>query len=489
MGWDPLNAWPAGRRGLWMFLALVVLVSQGGRFLKSLRPESQVGVDFFQEWGSARNWLQGKAVYASLTEACQQYLGLQLPPGQRLSLDVNAHPPTSILFTLPFGLLDYPDAVLVWNLLSLAALALSLGLVVRQLQIPFAAWSLVPVVTLLLVCGPLREQVQQGQLNLVLLLLLTSVWAANRSGRNAWAGVFLGTATAIKLFPAFLFFYFAFRRQGKVLASGILTLVALTGLTAAVLGPGAYRSYAQDVLPTLAKFRSSWNNLSLIGFSTKLFDPAAPEPVQTSPIGESAVAVSDAITVADATPIWMTQPLWQSHVIAQVSMLVTCGLVLTILARVTLRSQSRIQLDLAFSLALIATLLVSPITWEHYCLILLVPWTLIWLRLPRSSLARGLFLCIMVILWMGPEDVWRLVLTPSWSQNRRVWGVATPLHTLTLLSLHCYALLGLGVFLVSLWRKTTSEDEPAKSAGESRAFPARFSNGASCADPRPLVNR
>ncbi len=52
--WDPLNAWPAGRKWIWAVLATCALVLQGPSFFRSMRMTWQVGSDFFQDWASAQ---------------------------------------------------------------------------------------------------------------------------------------------------------------------------------------------------------------------------------------------------------------------------------------------------------------------------------------------------------------------------------------------------------------------------------------------------
>ncbi len=79
------------------------------------------------------------------------------------ALTWNAHPPTSVLSILPLGLPDYPEAGTFWNILGLASLIASLLLILRELRLPVAAWSVVPVVALGLICSPLRNQVLEGQ--------------------------------------------------------------------------------------------------------------------------------------------------------------------------------------------------------------------------------------------------------------------------------------------------------------------------------------
>jgi alpha-1,2-mannosyltransferase len=453
MPWDPLNLWPAGRKWLWLALALFACCLQGPRFLASLRPPPGEGVDFFQEWASARNYFTGLPIYMDMPSAVERYLGYRVDPSAGLTIAHNAHPPTSILLALPFATLDYPDATLAWNLVSLACFAVSLFLVGRELHIPFVAWSVLPLVTLLLLCAPFRQQVNQGQLNLVLLLLLTGTWVLERRGRPAWAGALLGMAMAIKLFPGFLLVYFAVKRQWKALAAAVATFLAVTALTAALLGPGAYRDYIAEVLPSLRQFQGGWNNASLVGLSTKLFAPPAVDmevlatPPPEPPPGDERNLVTDRM------PVFLTRPLWRSQPLAWSCALFLCAGVAILVAWLVHQAQSRPECDHAFGLALIGMLLVSPVAWDHYFLLLLLPLTLCWQQLPPRTWARVSIFAIVIALWLSPFDVWGVFLPLSLIQGRQVWGEASPLHTLTVLSFQLYGLLGLFILETVLLRR------------------------------------
>src|SRR5262249_28272884 len=162
------------------------------------------------------------------------------------------------------------EEVLVWSVCSLVALLVSLWLIVRGLTVPVSVWSAFPMVVFLLMGNPLREHLSQGQLNLALLALLTGAWAAERSGRPGVAGIFLGVATALKLFPGFLFLYFALMKQWRLVLAGGLALLAVSALTVGILGVESYQAYVSDVLPRIEWFRAGWNNSSLVGFWSKL---------------------------------------------------------------------------------------------------------------------------------------------------------------------------------------------------------------------------
>src|SRR5438094_7829367 len=126
MPWDPLNAWPAGRRWLWAALAALVCVLNGPQFIHSLRPRMDQPRDFFQLWGSARNVLNGLPVYENHKAMAERYLGYGPNYHAQAFIERSSQTPTAVLLALPFARLPYPDATLAWNLVSLMALAASL---------------------------------------------------------------------------------------------------------------------------------------------------------------------------------------------------------------------------------------------------------------------------------------------------------------------------------------------------------------------------
>jgi hypothetical protein len=454
------QAWPIRQRLLWALLTALVCFFVLPHFLANLHPPRTLIQDFYQEWASARNFFGSRPVYTRHEVTAPIYVDYHDDP-DKLIIRVNAHPPTSVLLALPFAFLDHSDAFLAWALLSLAALALSLWIVVRQLGIRFTAWSLLPLVTLLLICSPFRQHMNQGQINLILLPLITGAWAAERSGRPGWAGVFLGLATAIKLFPGFLFVYYLLRGRWKVLWAGALSFLAVTGLTVAVLGVGTYHEYVVNVLPEVGHFRDFWLNASLPGLWSKLFDaPHNDEiPLMHSPELEAALTA------------------------------LSCLAVLAVFTWVVWRARSPAEYDVTFGLALVAMLLVSPITWDHYFLLLLVPLAVLWVRLPDGPWWRLGFAAILVAIWIAPKTVWQVIpesvlgFDPNDPRHALTRGRrATPFETLAVLSYLCYTLLGLFVMLTLLARR---ERARALAGGNGISLPARSArDGTSAPAPR-----
>jgi hypothetical protein len=447
--WDPTSAWPTGRKLIWAFLAIFVLLYQGPSFCRNIPGRWDGSNDFFQDWTSARNVVQGRAAYLPLTEA----VALHGPKGSRSQtarplLPWNAHPPTSVLATLPFALLDYLSAMTLWNVLGLSAIAASLALIFRELRFPLAAWSILPIATLAVLCNPLRMQIVYGQWNAPLLLLLTLAWRADRRGKDVVAGFWAALAASLKIFPVFFLLYFAARWRWRSVAAAAVWLMAISVVTAVVVGPDAYRDYVIRVLPTLKEFDAYANNASLQAFWLKNFASGGHvfgltiEPLIRVPwLAQAGIVVSYAVVLVSALFL-INRSSAQSH----------C----------TQRSG-----DLAFALATVTMLLLTPVCWDHYLLLLALPLALLWARLGTSNLERLVLLILVACVWIGPLDLWRAAgfdLKADWPDYmevpHRTYSIHRPLFPPLFLSVHFYSLLACYFWLARILLRET---DPTKS--------------------------
>jgi hypothetical protein len=416
------------------------------------RPQYQI-LDFSQDWVSGRNLWNGKRIYGDHQQAFREYLELEgatpprgvragKDPNIRSSIQVNAHPPSSVVLVAPFAWMDYSNAFLAWNLVSLGLFVLVLGLVVRLLGLQVTPLGLLAMFTFMLLCDPFRQQINQGQFNCILLALITGAWAAERTERPILAGALIGVATVIKLFPGFLLAYYAARGRWRVVLAGVISLAACTALTVLVVGVDAYSAYYIEVLPRLARYHDGWLNASLSGFFAKLFDaPSGPVvPVVHSPTLR-----------------------WSATVLSVTAL---CAVLLATVRRSRLREEH----DLTFGLALVVMLLVSPITWNHAFLLLLVPLALLWARLGRIGVWQGLLLVSLVALCLPAKLVHYLggfgvVHYRGGFATENFRRPATPSQVLAVLSWQCYALLGLfTILLVALRRERSNQLGPRELA-------------------------
>lgn len=339
-------AWRPSRMIVGMCLAVGVLawVYLWPQYLGFLRPKPGQSPDLYQDWASARNYRNGLPVYSPHAVTMPMYLGREQLDWER-DIAYNAHPPTSVLLALPVTGLEISDAMFAWNMATIVALLGTLTIIAAALPELKALFA--PVALLLPLCLPVYGNLQQGQLTLFLLLLVTSAWALERSGRSLGAGAMIGAAATIKCFPAYLIVYFVARRSWRGLAGAAAAFLVLTIVTAAVLGTQAYADYLHVVLPGLQRFRSYAFNHSFFGLWNKLFDPASERGA--------------------------IRPLWYCPPLARYGAL-TCDLIVTVIVMVaSWRARTIPARDLAFSMAVTAMLLVSPITWDYSLALLLLP--------------------------------------------------------------------------------------------------------------------
>lgn len=409
---NPFGNWTVARTLRWAIFTTLVVTLCGQSFVDRLKPSRYEVLDFYQEWSSARSLVTGRSIYATLDETVGPYLNLVKEPGAKWYWSVNVHPPTSVLLALPVQGIDYWNAFLVWNIASLLALGLSLWLIVRELGIRFTPRCAMPLLAGLLLCDPLRQQIIQGQLNLILLLIITGVWVADRRNHPILAGALAGLALTVKLYPGFLFVYFLFQRQWRALASGLASVLLLTATTALLAGPDAYLTYWREVMPTTAQWWSAWNNASLAGFWFKLF--------AVDQFGRNLT------------------PLASNDFLARGATILSWTVVLALLIPVIWRARSQTERDHSYALTVTAMLLISPVTWEHYFLLLFLPLSLVWMCLPDSRVSRWILTTIVVVLSLPLMTIGNVIIPGGF-----FGGTASVGHTLLLLSLQMYALLSL----------------------------------------------
>jgi alpha-1,2-mannosyltransferase len=290
----------------------------------------------------------------------------------------------AVLLALPLGHFDYPDAVFVWNLISMLALACGMKIVANTLALPWTA--LAPALALLALCHPVYGNLYMCQLNLLLVLLVTTAWALEQSGRSHRAGLIIGAAAAVKLFPIYLSVFYLARGRIWPLGAALLSFLALNFLAACVLGLDCYRDYVQIVIPEQAPFWGCGYNLSIAGFWHKLFNPL--------------------------TENGLVAPLWLSPNLARWGTLVSDLAVTAIAAVLARRAETPFQRGMAFGTTVTAMLLVSPVTWDVSLPLLMVPIALI-LRGTEPPAARWIptaLVLILAIAWVPQKTLTMLAL-------------------------------------------------------------------------------
>ncbi|MEU4480153.1 glycosyltransferase family 87 protein [Micromonospora sp. NPDC023966] len=192
------------------------------------------------------------------------------------------YPPFAALVMLPMAYLPWPAAITV----SVAATVVVSAVVIWWLLDPVArraGWTrwFVLAVALCLAAAyePMRETVNFGQVNMLLLFLVAMDLLRLLPARSRWAGVGIGLATAIKLTPGIFIVYLLVTGRWRAAFTAIGAAAAAT-LVAAALFPDASREFWTEALWNTDRVGelAFVSNQSLRGMVARL-DPEHPSTV------------------------------------------------------------------------------------------------------------------------------------------------------------------------------------------------------------------
>jgi Glycosyltransferase family 87 len=399
---------------LWVGVAAAAIGRNGHKFLDVLHPpytEQQFCYrDFSQDWLSARSFLAGAPIYESLQTSVRRSFA-DRGAGFPVTLRYNAHPPGAVVLALSFALLDYRTAFWAWTVASLAALIASLALLSQMFAGTIWNWALLPATCLIITSYPLRESLYMGQSNCVLLLLVTSACFAQRRGAAWSAGAFLALATYLKLFPGLFFLALLLKRDYKSFTAGLVWLTGLVLLGVLVLGVQNNLDYVFRVGPAVSHDHVLHShNHSLPGLWRKLFNPG--KPTYT--------------------------PLLRSSALERIALWGTWSGVIFLLWQTTREERHDADGMATFAVTTVAMVLMSPVAWNHYFLMLLLPIAWLHSRIPSFSWARLGLVCCVAVLWLLPRTIWRWTLIRD-----RTFGHFDAFDSATGLSIQLYAVIGL----------------------------------------------
>src|SRR5262249_32524816 len=184
-----------------------------------------------------------------------------------------------------------------------------------------------------------------GQLSPQLLLLTVGAYAALAAGRPLAAGGLIAGAAYLKSFPALLGGYLLLRRQWRAALGALATGIALVALSLVVLGWEPHWEYFARVVPLQTLWVGGSFNVSLSGFLTRLLLPNefTTPVVDAGAWGRALSALADlAGLAASAYAVWRARA-------------------------------NRVGEAMAYALAVLAMLLVSPINGQYNLVIAALP--------------------------------------------------------------------------------------------------------------------
>lgn len=272
----------------------------------------------------SRAWLDSKNLYGRLPATMS---GAKLP---------FTYPPMAAVILAPLALVPMVAASVGLTLVSVGLLALVVWWCLRSMsraaeqssgwagQPSWAVWWLLPPALLL---EPVRNDLAYGQVNILLMALVT-LDCLTPSGTHRWPrGCLIGLAAAVKLTPAAFVLYFVVRRDWRAAATAAASFLIVTG----------------------AGFLLAWHD-SVEYWTKTVFD--------VSRIGGLAYA-------ANQSTLGVLDRLGVGHAVATLAWAAAAVIVIGAAWRGMSRALAAGQYCLALSLNALAALLASPVSWSH----------------------------------------------------------------------------------------------------------------------------
>lgn len=354
--------------------------------------------DFVQEYVLVRAIAAGENPYLPLPLLVERYAhGLRMPSS--ILHHPTPHPPTAGLLFLPLSLVDYSTAVLWWLAISLIALVAVMALLSRLV---LGHWSIgwtISLTAISLIWVPIIADLSLSNLNLILTCLLVSSWFALRSGRPISAGILLGLSLLIKQIAWPVLLLLLWRRDYRSVIATVATGAIGYLLAGWVVGIDQVITYFREVLPQVGSFYQNFaSNISLWTLGPRLF--------------------RGTFLLANGTMLGQPVPLAPLFVSAPLASLVSLTVPLVVLGLTMLALRRRLQHEHAFGLAICLSVMISPIAWDHYLVLLLIPIAQVvsWLKQYHFPKHETLLAAVGMLLLLISWDDWLtlgLVLTGS----------------------------------------------------------------------------
>lgn len=312
----------------------------------SLLPTFSVRKDFAQEYLMAKAVLYGTDPYLPLPELGGRF---SYPDITKLFPHPSAHPPFMAVLSLPFAMVSYPVAAGAWFVLELLLITLACWLLAKWWSTPDRLLIHVMLTLSLFAWEPVFDELIFGQLNSLQLVLLTWSWLNLRQHRDVPGGVFLGLAITIKLLAWPIALYLLMTRRWLGFMATGATVITANLVAMLVIGPGSFWGYYNSTRAAILPFwRAHEANFSVWSIGWRLFDGAHGRGVEMNLIA----------------------PLYQSPILANVVSMSAAVIFLLSCIWVALKMT---HFDFAFGILVCAAILLSPVTWNHYLLLPLIP--------------------------------------------------------------------------------------------------------------------
>ena len=327
----------------------------------------------------AKAILLGENPYQSINELGYRYYGIS----QSMHHPAVSAPFTGIL-SLPLLLFSVDRAYIAWFCFEMICLVL-IAIMLPILVTGKVKWQLTIIFWILLISWyPVMVELLLGQLTILLTTLLLAALLAWKKDKRILSGILTGATIALKMYTWPLILYYAIKKEWRIFISSCITIVTINVVALMVIGFGPITDYYLKVtLQASAVYHSYMRNYSIWSIGYRLFEGTH---------GTSGDFLS-------AAPL-INQP--------QIAPLISAGLALIFLVAGLVWAMRSNNRDIAYSIMLCVSIGVSPITWDHYYLMLIIALVILAYHLFNNSFYYKLtvpFLILVVMLYTLNEYI------------------------------------------------------------------------------------
>ena len=258
------------------------------------------------------------------------------------------YPPLFLLLLTPLTIVSFAKAKMVWTIINLCFAVLLWHELYRYCQKKYYLFLLFSIA--LLNYFSLGRVFTYGQVEIIILYCLLLSLRMHLNNKKWLPGIILGVISALKLYPLFFIGYYLIKKQYKTASIAAITFTILFTGSLIFLPTSTSKYYLTNIVPKLVTGQASQQYVEgKISYAGTKYWP-----------GNHSLSglLAHTLTKQNVTQGFIYQPLlsqWLGYIL---SLLLVC------LAIKSIIGQKNEYLN--FSLWLIVFLIINPLTWEHY---------------------------------------------------------------------------------------------------------------------------
>jgi hypothetical protein len=323
--------------------------------------------------------------YLSLMELGKEFIG---------QIQFFSHPspvtPITAILSIPLVLFDVNQAYIAWFLFEMICLA-GIAVMLSVLWNERMNWlRAICLFFLLLAWYPVMVELHDGQLSILLTALVLAALLALRKDLRILAGTLIGLSIAIKLITWPLMIYLIWKKDWRTFVTACISTLGLNLVSLIVIGIDPFMEYYLKVSAQVYTiYHAVMNNLSLWSIGYRLFE------------GTGSTYFANFFKAPPLIAIPGLAPLFSAGLVAA---FLIAGMVWAVHSS---------DIETAFAILVCIIVAISPITWNHYFVMIIISLVVMFRNLTRQSFPAWqtlIFIIISLLLFLFNEHIINIIL-------------------------------------------------------------------------------